>query len=277
MRTKLLLLASSVWLLFGIPSFAGDAKATPTPPVDLADWLQVETPMTCDDAIFLSSKFRTEAELNYLRTLPEKECIPPADWTRQEVLDFIRDDFYLPGYVYSTPSDEDIVIEVPVLEGSVSSTTSVASHSHDHSRLPRNHSHSQTNNGKGTRHEQYHGGKYTFRWRGAGRETDHLKSVGKLDHHYDHFHFAYSYSGSIHLSSEERKHHQYRNYATGGKLKDRDNDEDEPTYGPTIWSLSTNIVTARENTGATQLGKSTTQLLPAVATAIAVAVPPGVT
>ena len=146
MRTKLLLLASSVWLLFGIPAWASEASSTPTPSADVAQWLQVEADMTCSDSLFLADKFLSEAEANYLRTLPEDECIPPSNMSRQEALDFIRNDFYLPDYVYNAPPDEDIVITVPS-STSPSTGTSVAPHKHDHSRLPRDHSHGHADNG----------------------------------------------------------------------------------------------------------------------------------
>ena len=108
-------------------------------------------------------------------------------------------------------------------------------------------------------------GKYTFRWRGAGRETDHLKSVGKLDHHYDHFHFAYSCGGSIHLTGEERKYHQYRNCATGCELVNRDCDEGNPPCEDYDMEVEHEYRYCKNKCGAMLNGKNTIQVQDVVA------------
>lgn len=230
MRTKLLLLSLCVWLLMGLPVAADNEATGIVPSPSIQDWLNKTDALQCSDVEFLVGAFHTAAHVTFIQDMTDEQCAEPLeefDISRQQLLDYIQNDFYIPEYALAVANSEGKTEIVISSEQPTDDTLFGSQHTHNDIG-PNNHQH--LSEGSLVAHQQLYSQWYTFRWRNSGQELGHIKHRVDLDHHYSHFHDDRNFLLTFHVTGDEAKKHQYRNIDGDGELRGRDRSEDEPTY-----------------------------------------------
>ncbi len=215
----LLLMMGSQVFASSSPGATGNAPTEPSD--DMRAWLGQDTgaPLTCADVVHMARELFSQEIENELLSDAD-ECIAPfAGMNRTQ------------GWVFLSGFDEDedtatgdqVVIipntltDAEVMDGAIT---------HDHNAGGSDdHTHGDGAIAAHGNWSDY----YTFRWRHAGEEQDHIKVEVEIDHHQRHFHYARNFEASLHKVND--RHHQYRNYAAGGRLGGKeDSDDSDPVY-----------------------------------------------
>lgn len=164
---KLWVLAGCVWLLMCVPSLADSTSAMATPNAAVTNWLSQDAPLTCADVLFIAGQFLSDTELAYMQSLTDEECIAPIQElgiSRQELVDYMRDEFWIPEYALATPNtDGMIIVPVPTFTPTASAEQPPA-HPHWEPTFVPDHSHGP--GGAVGQHAQYNGETYTFPFAG---------------------------------------------------------------------------------------------------------------
>lgn len=239
MRTKPLLLALCMWLSMGL-LVAADNRSTgivPSSSAAIQDWLNEPGALQCSDVEFLVGEFHTAAHVMFIQDMTDEQCTEPLEEfniSRQQLLDYIQNDFYVPEYSLAAPNAEGEIVIVIAGEQPTDETPFGSQHTH-HDTGPNDHRHLPE--GAGVAHQQPYSQWHTFRWRNGGEELGHIRHRVDLDHHYSHFHDDRNFLLTFHVTGDEAKKHQYRDIEGDGELRDRDRSEDEPTYSYYLFSV----------------------------------------